>query len=268
MKQKLILILFLGIISINVKSQSNFIIAGQYDSSFTYSPLYVSFHVGVIGPSIDVDGDTLIDISITGSSAWNAMVFYYDAWTLLNPVCGEILNSSNYIAYLNQGDTIRNSSKWTTSNQVRLMDYTISTYPGQEDTGYANCSINNKYFGYRKFVENDTLYSWIKVGSDNCTMTFFDCAMQKRHNSNIEVIKFQPEYSIYPNPFNDYIVIENIKDNELIEITDIKGQKLNYKITNGKKNSKNVNFPSLLKGIYILKLNSERKIYTYKLIRL
>ena len=68
--------------------------------------------------------------------------------------------------------------------------------------------------------------------------------------------------NIYPNPVKEIIYLSNITGTEY-EIFDILGKS----ITKGKINESQINVNSLSKGIYILKVKKEEKIFNQKFIK-
>lgn len=72
------------------------------------------------------------------------------------------------------------------------------------------------------------------------------------------------ELSIFPNPFINNIFIESsITDNYIITITDIAG-----KTVFSNKNIKSIKTESFIEGVYFIKIESTKKVKTYKLIKL
>ena len=69
--------------------------------------------------------------------------------------------------------------------------------------------------------------------------------------------------NIYPNPANEYIVIENIASNSSFEIIDIAGKTI---ILN--KISDNIDLSILQSGVYCIKITDGLKSYFSKLIKL
>ncbi len=72
-------------------------------------------------------------------------------------------------------------------------------------------------------------------------------------------------YQIYPNPANDYIVIENFNTDNVIQIFDITGNIVMSKSSNI---NNQVDVSALPSGIYYIKINHETNSYFHKLIKL
>jgi hypothetical protein len=90
-------------------------------------------------------------------------------------------------------------------------------------------------------------------------------------NLNYEILVSAPEIhqvqaSVYPNPFNDRIVISGIKSTARVTISDISGRMVreylnisNNQLINGLDNLKS--------GMYIIKINEENNQITSKLLK-
>ena len=83
-------------------------------------------------------------------------------------------------------------------------------------------------------------------------------------NQNSNILENSIEVSIFPNPFNEEIIIQmNSNDNFNISIFDIHGKM----VLNEKKNTSCKLYPKLDSGVYFLEVNSEKVSYNVKIIR-
>ena len=83
---------------------------------------------------------------------------------------------------------------------------------------------------------------------------------------NSEVLQ-QTKISIYPNPTQGIISIENLNGSEdvIIQVQDITGMKLKEFTASDAKTELDMN--SFANGIYIIHIQSEHSVYTCKLIK-
>ncbi len=91
------------------------------------------------------------------------------------------------------------------------------------------------------------------VGKSGCTKAVSILANEVEINNKLP--------SIYPNPFTDYINIENIKGDEIFQLTN----SLGISLYNGN-SIKNQNFGNLPSGFYILEVKGKESI-KYKLVK-
>lgn len=69
------------------------------------------------------------------------------------------------------------------------------------------------------------------------------------------------DFKVYPNPFSDIIQIDSDKNIESIFIKDLNGKKL-FETTN-----KTINLDFLQNGYYFVVLSSEKKLFTYRVLK-
>ncbi len=83
--------------------------------------------------------------------------------------------------------------------------------------------------------------------------------------TSLEDIKNDLGISVMPNPANQFLILEalNIQENTIIFISDISGKKIWNTIWNG--NILNIDTQQFSNGIYLLSIQSEKKIYTGKI---
>ena len=72
-------------------------------------------------------------------------------------------------------------------------------------------------------------------------------------------------FSIYPNPVNSYLYIDNLDIGSKITIYNLNGVELISQISESSRESINVN--SLLKGVYILKASDGNKIKLERFVK-
>jgi hypothetical protein len=79
---------------------------------------------------------------------------------------------------------------------------------------------------------------------------------------------FINNFKVYPNPTNDILNINNINNINInsVQITDLNGRLVNETLINGNPNFQ-ININSLSKGLYILKINTDRGVGVSKIIK-
>jgi uncharacterized repeat protein (TIGR03803 family) len=107
--------------------------------------------------------------------------------------------------------------------------------------------------GYKVKISNSTCYSY-SICYDSSVST------------GIEDVKDQYGISIYPNPTNGVINIENTNSSDLvISVYDVAGNKIEV-VNTGNLNTK-INLSSYVKGIYFVVINTGNDIFSQKIIR-
>lgn len=150
---------------------------------------------------------------------------------------------------------------------------------------------NGQYTGSFTFTVPTTAYSGDKTLRMRIANTFFNAATEpcgspsvptqgggvisqgsfkdfsvKIAQENLAVGEIQntkSEISIYPNPADTYVEIKNLKENADYKIYSADGRL----VQNGKVNDQRINVASLLKGVYIITIQTESKTYNTKLIK-
>lgn len=112
-------------------------------------------------------------------------------------------------------------------------------------------------------IENNICYweIWeidIKNSSYESYFNTLNCNLLETDETNSK----ENIYAIYPNPFKEKFYIKNLKGNELLEIYNLLGQKIN-----NAKNQNELNLVHYKSGIYFLKITGELNTKTYKLIK-
>ncbi|MBC8489254.1 MAG: T9SS type A sorting domain-containing protein [Bacteroidetes bacterium] len=86
------------------------------------------------------------------------------------------------------------------------------------------------------------------------------------NNTGIEKIEIDPKIKIYPNPATSYINIESDED-AIISIVNINGQLLKQYLFVKDKSEKTFDISSFAPGLYIIKIQTESKILSGKIIK-
>lgn len=132
------------------------------------------------------------------------------------------------------------------------------------------------YMGTTLYDYVDTISMWFNAQTNNFIAShsvlyangtqFVNSASYISQNSIITSMEEANEnvLKIYPQPAEDYIIIENAKNVEFFEIRDIRGKLIkNLELQNG---TNKFNISDLPMGVYILKYAISNKNYTEKLI--
>ncbi len=222
--------------------------------------------------SIDFNGDGTEEYNFRwddyGASGWfmhmtyaNGNVFNLKG-TATNPYGGR------YLDPMNLGDAINSSANWGTSSPEPFIgDNSDPNFKG----------LGDKYVGVKFLLNGDTYYGWVLVSFDNNrTLTVKSYAYQSTKNTPInagEGINISTntsvkgnKISIYPNPSNNFISIDNIENISNITINDVCGKSVLKEKSISQKSLK-IDVSKLHKGIYFINLFNENKlIETKKLI--
>lgn len=165
----------------------------------------------------------------------------------------------NTLSVYDYEDLIDENQNWKSQDDmyISVYEYLMSCYN-------CNYSIESKYIGLRLFINNDTLYSWIKIRSNYATavtLEEFAC------NTNITGIEEREEQvKIYPNPFKNIVRIDLlVNQSGIISIFDISGRELLKQEFSTSFHELNLSF--LTSGIYILRYESDNEIINRKIIK-
>jgi len=131
-----------------------------------------------------------------------------------------------------------------------ILDNAINSECSDRDT---NGNINTDYFGYANRIWKTTdALTWNEVAS---TCDFYVLSTDK--NSQID-------FSLYPNPSTDLITVKSPELVTKVSIYDLGGRLVLQERPN--KTNFELHTTNLSKGIYIIKLNSNEKVATKKLL--
>ncbi len=168
-------------------------------------------------------------------------------------------------------EIIDSSSSYYKYNSVFLKySWTDCGYPSDFSINWGG--IGTKYVGIRMNIEDSLVYGWIKVEvivGYPYKLIVKEYALSKNFNLNAGV-EDELGYNIkhYPNPFDDYLIIQ-VPDNiniSQIRIIDLFGRKQKAEI-NIESKSITINTTNLNKGMYILGLTVNDKVYSSKILK-
>jgi hypothetical protein len=149
-------------------------------------------------------------------------------------------------------------------------DSTFTTYKwGYEDktsrTPIYSCE-NTQYCNFPTIDLNNNYY-WVIISKDNSceTKSYFNTPKKITSIEQTEINKL----NFYPNPVNDilYLDTEVFKNSNKIDVQifDINGKLVH--VSNLNESLKSVNVKELKSGMYFIKLNDDKNIYTTKIIK-
>ena len=227
MKMRQFYILALIFYSFSLVGYSQSIIAGRHNANdyiHEFSPDSVIHTHYPDNNYIDINGDKINDFYLKCFSA--GMIDHLSYCTL------NTLNGTQFAA--SYTDTCWDASgKFVSANLMAhgfLLDEIIDGnsewsvspvyihYCRQSFNDDINCHKNifpGKYVGFRIPSASDTLYGWIKIGIDLCTVDFRifigGYACNKPQGNSISEKDEIPKIKIYPNPASDYIAISQTR---------------------------------------------------------
>ena len=122
---------------------------------------------------------------------------------------------------------------------------------------------NNNFGGFGTGNMTSVSASTLVIGTSTLSKVTNTCSQSVGINDVINI-----SYTIYPNPFQDIIRIENFADKDAeIEITSLIGQKINFSVER-RENSTLINTKNALSGIYFLNIKSGEHLYSQKIIKI
>ncbi|MBN2777354.1 MAG: T9SS type A sorting domain-containing protein [Bacteroidales bacterium] len=288
---KLILVLF---VSINITSFAQIypIVAGLNDATIFYNDLnpdgdYNAPHCS--GPyyfDLDIDNNGSDDFSFSVySSCGSGVVVRYSRITpygenkiainrnQISNVHPEYWPDTTYLPVaqiFNYGDTINESYVYTNDLTVLCESYFIA-YPFtvfdiddwlNEIDNFIGCQI----------TRNDTLiHCWIRVdvpSTSHVIMKDYACVNPNSTN-NIFTIDSYSDIGIYPNPAEDFFIIEN-KDEYLndirVQIVNLQGQVVYQKEIFTNQNTYEISLENIEPGLYFVIISDSNKIYKQRII--
>jgi hypothetical protein len=209
------------------------------------------------------------DLAIGGPGGQNR--FNYPTWASYIVNYGFvdlILNESGLLDTLKKGEIISDSDRhWRSSEPIfwGILAININNY-----TLYDNWKDQNeKYVGFRIRNEQDTLYGWLKLSIEGYhEITIEEFACQSEITREVKLVALSSNFispklfSVYPNPFDDYINI-SLSDDILIKKAEI--------ISSNGQLVKSIDYPGqiiptsdLKSGIYFLILHQQNNIVLRK----
>jgi PKD repeat protein len=136
---------------------------------------------------------------------------------------------------------------------------------------FENDGIIDSYDEFPTYIFQDTGYYSVKLSviNQDDTNTF----IKENYIHVIDTLTINPDLNyhslkIYPNPFNDHISIETRSDFKRIDIYDINGKSHLRKPFDKGNKTEIIDLRKLEKGIYILKIITEEKDITKKIIKI
>lgn len=236
------------------------------------SALYINNYISATIPNLPYGN--LIPASV---SVWVKMTNsgggYIYTYGLSPNASSGFINSTEIIAFGPGGNFALNNL----SNNVNEWYHLVFTYDGQASRIYRNGTLlgawdrnwnivnNNNLFSLGKFPGSDTnyfegnvddlkIYPYALSQTEiNNLYTNNSLSSQDFNQSNLEVF-------LYPNPANDVLNIEMIKEVKSLEIYNLQGQKIKSAI------QKQINVSDLAKGIYLVKVSDIENATTTKRI--
>lgn len=145
------------------------------------------------------------------------------------------------------------------------------------------CASDLLAFNGSVYLSNDNGNYWFNIGSGLPSTTINSLALDdnfiyaatsgygvwKRPLSEINSIESNPlcdDFIIFPNPTNGYITIKNISSIKTIEIINMLGVVVYSDLTTSSGKNVEVDLSYLPKGLYVIKVGTERNTLTKKLI--
>jgi len=225
MKMRQFYILALIFYSFSLVGYSQSIIAGRHNANdyiHEFSPDSVIYTYWEYPPEnyIDINGDKINDfyfksesfgmiehLSYCSLNTLNGTQFaasYTDTcWNASGDFFGEYLMAHGFLL----DEIVDGNSEWSVSPVY--IHYCQQSY--YDETNCYKSFSPGKYVGFRIPSTSDTLYGWIKLGADLCTVDFRifigGYACNNPQDNSIYEKNEIPELRIYPNPASDYINI-------------------------------------------------------------
>lgn len=238
------IITFVGIPVVNVSSLIMYENLGnnQFDTLPEFYFLQISSRIFVT----DFDNDSLPDVLF------------------------QLSDKSGYIIYYNEGDFQLNNPQF------------VALPPSNPQEGWRNCYCEDMDGnGYKDIITVKTLYIYmpdnLEILFNDGNGNFLEDPLTNDQTSNFEL---QPQnLTCYPNPFSDKLTIEvkNSALDEKLEIYDIKGCIVNKIIIDRNNfphtdkylwNGKDLKGKEVQKGLYLVRLQSGRKVYSQRVIKI
>lgn len=270
MKNKILLWLFL---LINIFSAKGQILYTDFVPDFylTNQPLGTLDTV-----ALDIDQDAVADFTARCETYFD-FVHQGCCWSTDNRIHynpAEIsLAWNNVNAQSICGRMALDSNMWIDSTLYYPTIYTEAYF--YRDGNLAQCGWSldtvQKFYPFRKTVNNDTLYGWIRIEAHPSFMIIYDAAINLRSNvglysgqtaTGINEINKGDNPEIFPNPFDGKLTVNVTSFNQSeIFIYDITGRNLLHKKFT---NSLTLQTEQLDKGVYICEVRNKNGTNTNK----
>lgn len=215
MRKFVIVILSALLILSNSTKAQPFIIGDTANPNICYSNIpdtslpfvvkdYFSFY-------IDIDFDSISDISFyrahNSSPSFGSETYYVFS---LNTIEFVTIIETSDADTLSPGSNIDNQLSWNAHYDGAFLYYNfVSHIPepwGLPSSHHGVCEGENRYIGFRKINQADTLYGWFRFDlADSFTIKSF--AVNRRFNTGVS--SEERAISVYPNPTKNLLFIEN-----------------------------------------------------------
>jgi hypothetical protein len=144
----------------------------------------------------------------------------------------------------------------TTDTQLSSFIDTIGSVE-QENFEWTNREVNLSTHGYN----NQTIYvAFRNVTYDGFKLYLDDITVRKEDPAGINEMN-KDLVKIYPNPFAEMLHIQTNENVKSIKIQDLNGKNL------VETTEKSINLSTLNPGYYIVVLNSDKQVFTYKVLK-
>ena len=144
----------------------------------------------------------------------------------------------------------------TTDTQITSFTDTIGSVE-QENFEWTNREVNLSANGY----DNQTIYvAFINVTYDGFKLYLDDISVRKNDPVGINEMN-KDLVKIYPNPFSEMLHIQTSENVKSIKIQDLNGKNL------VETTEKSINLGTLNPGYYFVVLNSDKQVFTYKVLK-
>ena len=111
----------------------------------------------------------------------------------------------------------------------------------------------------------DTTIQFVSIINSENNDIYYDTTFYQINCGQLSVNNYEHNYSLYPNPFYDKLMIDCPEKCNVIKIYDINGRLQKYSVV---KNNIVTNLEDLKSGNYIISLEFKDKVITKKLIKL
>ena len=232
--------------------------SGNFATGFVRKNFDVSFLAG--NPKVAFRFAFKSDINV------NAAGVAIDDVEVTGPVNVLPLKLINFTAAKQNKDALL---KWNTTNESNVSHFNIErSWDGSTFTTLPNVAaqnnLNNSYvstdlLSLLNTTNKDIVYYRLKSTDLNGSFSQSNIVQLKWLNGEINTI------TISPNPFKDFIKINTELNINGVQLVGIKGEIL---FTTGKVNAGKINLPAnLSRGIYFLRINTDKGIFVEKIVK-
>lgn len=268
------------------KTSAQSFIAGQVNSNITYidfadDTLIIPTYPQIITRDtvkLDFDSDGIHDISIKGySAAVSSSLVRYNSITIqFANRLGFFHTHKDSLLFFNDwvtdegvfpyemNDTIADDRDSSIGSYI-ILDNIIPTKP--LNYFYSWIAQGDRYIGAFFFKNNQKYKIWIRgelsLANQNVSFIIKDAAYES-FLTNISRESEPPQIQIFPNPANEYLIIDGLrKNNHPIQIFDVIGNV----VLESSGNQNRIDISKLLSGIYFLKIKTKDSFEIKKIIK-